>query len=107
MIKSPVDQTVPKRQNNNQQAWLPPPNGCFKVNVDAVIRSSNQTGGLGVVIRDSEGIVVAAAVQRIPYKGTVARIEAEVVNLGIQVAQNDKLLPMIIESDSKEVVDLA
>lgn len=107
MIKSPVDQTVLKHQNNNQQAWLPPSNGCFKVNVDAAIRSSNQTTGLGVVIRDSEGIVVAAAVQRIPYKGTVACIEAKVVNLAIQVAQNAKLLPMIIESDSKEVVDLA
>lgn len=34
-------------------------------------------------------------------------MEAEAINLGIQVAQNAKLLPMIIESDSKEVVDLA
>lgn len=67
-IKPPVDQTVLKHQNNNQQVWLPPPNGCFKVNVDAAIRSSNQTAELGVVIRDSEGIVVAAAIQRIPYK---------------------------------------
>lgn len=34
-------------------------------------------------------------------------MEEEAINLGIQVAQNAKFLPMIIESDSKEVVDLA
>lgn len=33
-------------------------------------------------------------------------MEAEVVSLGIQVAQNAKCLPMIVELDSKEVVDL-
>lgn len=77
------------------------------MNIDAAIRVSNQTAGLGMVIRDFRSKVVAAAVQKVPYKGIVACMEAEAVNLGIQVAQNSKFLPMIIDSDSKEVVDLS
>lgn len=100
-VNLPSDQTVIKQQNNNQQTWLPPRNGWCKVNVDAAIRSSNQTTGLGVMIRDSKSKVVAIVVQMVPCKGTVAYMEAEVVNLGIQVAQNIKFLPMIVESDSK------
>lgn len=77
------------------------------MNVDTAIRVSNQTAGLGVVIRDSRSKVVAAAVQRVPYKGSVACMEAEATSSCIQVAKNAKFLPMIIESDSKEVVDLS
>lgn len=106
-VNLPADQTVLKHQNNNQQAWLPPPNGWYKVNINAAIRSSNQTTGLRVMIRDSRSKVVAIVVQRVPCKGTVACMEAEAINLGIQVAQNIKFLPMIVESDSKEVVVLS
>ncbi|KAH9759717.1 putative reverse transcriptase/RNA-dependent DNA polymerase [Citrus sinensis] len=106
-IKIPATQTVSQNQSNNQQTWLPPPNGWYKVNVDAAIRPSNQTAGLGVVIRDSRAKVVAAAVQNTIYKGDVECMEAEAINFGIQVAQSTNFLPMIIESDSKGVVDLA
>ena len=44
-IKIPANQTVSKNQSNNQQTLLPPPNGWYKVNVDAAIRFSNQTAG--------------------------------------------------------------
>lgn len=57
--------------------------------------------------RDSKGKFVAVAIQRVIYKGNVAYIEAKAVSLGIQVTQKIKCLPMIIELDSKEVVDLA
>jgi len=63
-IKISTDQTISKHQSSNQKAWLPPPNGWYKVNVDAAIRPLNQTIGLGVVIRDSRAKVVAAAVQK-------------------------------------------
>ncbi|KAH9769616.1 reverse transcriptase domain-containing protein [Citrus sinensis] len=106
-IKILATQTVSQNQSNNQQTWLPPPNGWYKVNVDAAIRPSNQTAGLGVVIRDSRAKVVAAAVQNTIYKGDVDCMEAEAIIFGIQVAQNTNFLPLIIESDSKEVVNLA
>lgn len=44
---------------------IPPPNGWYKVNVDAAIKTSDQKAGLGAVIRNSSGKIVAAAVQRV------------------------------------------
>ncbi|KAH9678148.1 putative non-LTR reverse transcriptase [Citrus sinensis] len=76
-VKTPADQTIPRDQS------------C-----------------LGVIIRDYGGKAVAAAVQKVSFRGDVAFMEAAAVNLGIQVAQNAKLLPIIVESDFKEVVDL-
>lgn len=106
-IKIPADQRISRHQSNNQQAWLPFPNGWYKVNIDVAIRILNQTTGLEVVIRDSRGKVVAATVHMVLYKGNVDCMEAEVVNFDIQIAQNDNFMPMIIESYSKEVVDLS
>lgn len=34
-------------------------------------------------------------------------MEAEAINYGIWVAQNANFMPIILESDSKEVVDLS
>ena len=53
------------------------------------------------------GETIAATVQKVGLKGDVAYMEVEADNLGIQVAQIVKRQPMIVESDSKEVVDLA
>ncbi|GAY62607.1 hypothetical protein CUMW_219180 [Citrus unshiu] len=61
----------------------PPPNGWFKVNVDVAIKLSDQTAGLGVIIRDSGGKAVAAAVQKVSFRGDVVYMEAAAVNLGI------------------------
>lgn len=107
IIKILVDQIISKHQSINQQAWMPPSSGWYEANVDAAIRHSNWIAGLGVVIRDSKGKFVAVAIQRAIYKGNVAYVEAKAVTLGIQVTKKIKCLPMIIELDSKEVVDLA
>lgn len=86
--------------------WTTPPNGWFKVNVDAAINVSKQKAGLGAVIRNCRGKVVAAAVQGIPYPENVACMEAEAMLLGFQSAQQADCFPLILESDSKEVVEL-
>lgn len=106
-IKCPNVQVVPRQHNNNQQVWNPPPIGWYKVNVDAAIQMANSKAGLGVVIRDSSGKILAAAVQSTGFRGDVACMEAEAVLFGIQVACQAKCDPIIIESDSLEVVELS
>ncbi|KAL9450912.1 hypothetical protein AB3S75_012621 [Citrus x aurantiifolia] len=91
---------------NNQQIWTPPPEGKYKVNVDAAIQMAGLKAGLGAVVRNSNGKIIAAAVKKVCFQGTVASMEAEAVLFGIQVAQQVEYLPMIIESDSTEVVEL-
>ncbi|XP_024041104.1 uncharacterized protein LOC112098855 isoform X3 [Citrus clementina] len=106
-IKCPNVQVVPSQHNNNQQVWNPPPIGWYKVNVDAAIQMADSKAGLGVVVRDSSGKILAAAVQSTGFRGDVACMEAEAVLFGIQVACQAKCDPIIIESDSLEVVELS
>ena len=106
-VKISKDQVISRHGQTSQQTWTAPPNGCFKVNVDAAVKVSEQKAGLGVVIRNSRGRVVAVAVQNVPFRGTVASMEAEAVLFGIETAQQVACVPMVIESDSKEVVDLS
>ncbi|KAH9696701.1 rnase h domain-containing protein [Citrus sinensis] len=106
-IKCPNVQGVPSQHNNNQQVWNPPPTGWYKVNMDAAIQMENSKAGLGVVIRDTSGKILAAAIQITGFRGDVACMEAEAVLFGIQVACQAKCDPIIIESDSLEVVELS
>lgn len=106
-LKIPNDQAISCHSKNRQLVWTTPPSECFKVNVDVAINVPNQKAGLGAVIRNFSGRVVAAAVQRVAYRGNVACVEAEAMLLGIQSAEQADCFPRIIESDSKEVVDLS
>ena len=40
--------------------WVPPPQGWFKANVDGDIFKETNKVGIGVVVRDSQGWVLAA-----------------------------------------------
>lgn len=106
-VKISKDQAISRHGQISQQTWTAPPNGCFKVNVDAAVKVSEHKAGLGVVVRNSRGRVVAVAVQNVQFRGTVASMEAKAVLFGIETAQQVACVPMVIESDSKEVVDLS
>ena len=75
--------------------------------MDAAIQMSDLKAGLGVVIKDSSGKIIGAAVQSIGYKGDVAGMEGEAVLYGIQVAKQAECVPFIVESNSLEVVELS
>lgn len=66
-------------RGEKQQEWLPPPENVFKINVDAAINSKNQSAGVGELIRDSNGKIVAAGVNQNHLKGLVGLAEAEAV----------------------------
>ena len=88
------------------QKWIPPPENVFKVNVDAAINAKDHTTGVGVVIRGTNGKVIAAGINQSSLKGTVNNAEAEAMLWGIQVAREANLASLIIESDCLEVVQL-
>ena len=45
-IKIPNAQAIPEHSKNRKLEWTTPPNGWFKVNVDAAINVSKQKAGL-------------------------------------------------------------
>lgn len=90
----------------SRQHWYPPSTGMHKVNVDAVVYTGQQITGLGVVIRDSQGQVIAAAVKSIKFQEDITVAEAEAVKWGIEVAREAKLMAVIIETDYMDVASL-
>lgn len=79
----------------------------MKVNVDAAINEERKVAGLGTVIRNSQGQVVAAAAKRIKFEGDVSIAEAKVVKRGMDVARAVSCTYVIIETDCRMVAELA
>ena len=68
----PAAAHIGNQQSLVQKAWNPPQRGYFKVNVDAATNSEKQISGLGAVIRDENGNVLAAAIKVSKYYGEAA-----------------------------------
>ena len=99
-------QDHPKQGPYAQPSWKTPPEGWLKMNVDAVIKSQEQYLGLGIAIRNHKGDFVATAVKKSSFYGNVASVEAEAVDWGLKIVEKEACIPLIMESDSKGVVDL-
>lgn len=99
-VKMSKVNTTARSVAERKMSWLPPPEGSYKVNVNAAIKESHRAN-LGVVIRDENESVLPVAIQQIMFNGDIAQVEATTVNLGIQVAMDTKWTPLIIEPDCK------
>nr|POE67153.1 hypothetical protein CFP56_60180 [Quercus suber] len=64
--------------------WVPPPQGWFKANVDEAIFKESNSAGIGVVVCDSQGWVLAALLEKV--EGVQ---EAESDSLGVVKAIQD------------------
>lgn len=56
--------------------WIQPPPGKFKLNTDASFDSSNNIMGLGWILRDDDGRILAAKNTRVMGSYTVEEAEA-------------------------------
>ena len=105
-IQMPKMSESPPSSPAIQQKWSYPTEGWFKVNIDAAVKMEQQRTGLGIVIRNSEGKVMAAAMKPTKFIGNVDFADAEATRFGLEIAKNVGCFPLIMESDFKEVVDL-
>ena len=59
-----------------RQTWTPLGAGYYKINFDGTIFESSGRASLGVVVKDIEGMVIAALSQNIQLPSSVDSIEA-------------------------------
>ncbi|KAL5781816.1 hypothetical protein ACOSP7_006845 [Xanthoceras sorbifolium] len=86
--------------------WLPPPSGVFKLNVDASVFKGGRQVGAGSVVRRFDGSLVFAAAT-IFYGGFAVDVaEALSVLDGLTLATSKGLLPLLIECDALNIVNL-
>ena len=67
-------------------AWLPPSVGLCKINVDGALFTSWKQAGIGVVIRDGEGRLLAALCRKIKSPLTALEVEAKAYEAGMLLA---------------------
>ena len=60
--------------------WVPPVFSWYKVNVDAAVFSQLGMIGVGVIIRDHLGSVVAALSKRLPFSWDPLEAEAKAMD---------------------------
>ena len=56
--------------------WKPPGTGLFKINFDEAVFEDRALVGLGIVIQDESGLIIAALSQKIPLPSSVEMVEA-------------------------------
>ena len=83
--------------------WLPPRSGCYKVNVDGAVFSKRKQVGVGVVICDSFGEVVATLSKKMVLLHGALKIEATALEEGVQFVRDVGVRDVIFESDSLNI----
>ncbi|KAK2634134.1 hypothetical protein Ddye_028926 [Dipteronia dyeriana] len=85
-------------------SWKPPLEGVFKVNSDVVLDRDKLVVGVGLVVRNCQGLIATSA-QRICASYTLLVAEAVAVLHGINLAIDIGLTPFVIEKDVLVVVN--
>ncbi|XP_075663284.1 uncharacterized protein LOC142632844 [Castanea sativa] len=93
---------IPKR-NQHQKIWSPPEAHGFKANYDAATFVEESKAGLGVVIRNSNGLVLASLTQQIPLSATVIELEALAARRAMELALEIGLDSIILEGDNESL----
>ena len=92
--------SLPKQQHRKHTKWKPPAEDNLKVNYDGAIFQEQGRAGIGVVIRNSVGDVMASLSQQIPMPTMVAQVEAMAMRRAVEFAQELGITRAIIEGDS-------
>ncbi|KAK9992106.1 hypothetical protein SO802_027091 [Lithocarpus litseifolius] len=80
--------------------WSPPPRTRYKINVDGAVFKTQKSAGVGVLIRDDQGLIVAALSQKINAPLGALEVEAKAVEVALQFARDVGISDLIIEGDS-------
>ncbi|KAF7824560.1 uncharacterized protein G2W53_022704 [Senna tora] len=86
-------------------SWEKPQFPFVKLNVDAAVKI-NGDGAIGGVLRDCNGWVIGAFISSTPALNDVAVTEALAVEKGVKVARDVGVNELIVECDSRLVVDM-
>ena len=85
--------------------WLPPLRGWMKMNFDGAIFREKSLAGLGCIIRNDKGLVMAAFTQIIPLPTSVETVEVLATHSAIGFAQELSLDQIILEGDSEITIN--
>ena len=84
----------------SHQSWNPPSGNCFKLNVDAAFLTDSKKANLGMVVRDLSSTVQVCAMTKVDNIDSTLQVELRAIIFGLEIAQENLLTPLTVESDS-------
>lgn len=85
--------------------WWPPQSGLLKVNFDGALFAEENIAGLGVIIRNDSGLVMAALSQQIPLLASVEMVEVLAARRALWFAKELGFQRLIVEGDSEAIIN--
>lgn len=106
-LQSPTssNENSPRHQQNTA-SWTPPPINVFQLNFDGASKGNPRRTGFGGVIRDYQGNPLITFFGSIGWNTNNAA-ELEGLWRGLNLAQKQGLLPLIVEGDSQIIINMA
>ena len=98
----PVHSKIPRIARSVR--WKPPLPGMVKVNFDDAIFSTQSSAGLGMVVRDQAGLVLAALSQKIPMPTLVETVEVIAARRALVFAKELGFERVMVEGDSEIII---
>lgn len=92
-----------KQQHAMHTKWESPDLGIYKVNYDGATFTGTGRAGLGVVIRNSGGAIIASLSQQIPQPTTVAQVEALATRRTVEFGLEIGITSAVFEGDSDTI----
>nr|POE54030.1 hypothetical protein CFP56_47761 [Quercus suber] len=84
--------------------WKPPDQDTFKINFDGVIFAEDKCSGLGVIIRNQEGLVIASMSTQVPQQLQPIEIEALAASNALGFAREVAISEAVLEGNSSLVM---
>ena len=81
---SPMTST--KQRRTQTATWTPPQDNWYMINFDGATFADDRSAGLGVVIRNKEGRVMASLSQKIPLPISVIEVEVLAARRALELA---------------------
>ena len=86
-----------------ESIWCPPPPGVYKINFHGFSFSEFGDAGIGIVVRDSRGDLIAAMSRKMKYGSFTQSIEALSTSLALCFGHDLGLARVFIEGDSAKL----
>ncbi|XP_075659258.1 uncharacterized protein LOC142629163 [Castanea sativa] len=95
-----IQPTVISRPQPHAQ-WSPPPSNCLKLNFDGAVFPELGKAGLGVVVHDCQGNVIASLSEQVPLQFSPDIVESMAAARAMTFAKGLGLAEFILEGDSE------
>ena len=100
----PTIPTVMTRTQRQPAKWEPPTPPLLKINFDGAVFKEKGEAGIGVVVRDSHGMVIASLTEKIQLPSSSDEVEALAAVRAMTLAMDLNLPSFIVKGDSEVVI---